>query len=62
MSGFDVAVWGWPQWAMAIVYALMVITHAVLDGRPRSGNYQFSVAVIGAAFGVGTLWAGGFWA
>jgi hypothetical protein len=52
----------WPQWAMAAVLLLDVVSAFRLNGRPRSGtvNGVFAVAVaLGLA---GITHAGGFWA
>ena len=55
-------IWNWPQIVFAVLLAFSLVVHALLDGKPRTGNYQFSVKLVDAAIGVFLLYKGGFWA
>lgn len=59
---FDMALWGWPQWTYAGLFALSIIIAAALDGDPKTGKHSFATTVVSAAICVGILFAGGFWA
>lgn len=55
-------IWNWPQITMASLVAFEVLVFALLDGKPRTGNYSFAQKVCSAAIVVFLLYMGGFWA
>jgi hypothetical protein len=63
MSGFDVAVWAWPQWFYAIVIGLNLILAACLHGdRKVASTHSFPITFVASGISFLVLLAGGFWA
>lgn len=57
----DLNTWHWPQWALAILWALSLMVSASMHGKPRDGKYSFWVGASGIAVGVAILYFGNFW-
>lgn len=53
--------WHWPQWTTLILAVLNLLATAALNGKPKTGEHNFALALCGAAIGQWILWAGGFW-
>lgn len=53
--------WGWPQWFIAVNYALVVILHSWAHGRERKGKFSGPYTIINVAIGAWILYMGGFW-
>lgn len=54
-------VWQWPQITLLAVYALLLVTTAILHGRPRSsGTHNFATATLGLLAQCAVLYFGGF--
>lgn len=50
----------WPQYTLAILYALNIGIAAATHGKPREPQSVWS-AIIGVAIGTTLLYFGGFW-
>ncbi len=53
--------WHWPQWTEAALFALSLISTAILDGDPKKGKHSFAVTLCSIAIVVFILHMGGFW-
>lgn len=53
--------WGWPQWIVAILYALSVTVSVALHGQKRTGNHNGFVSIVLVAILAALLHSGGFW-
>ncbi len=53
--------WTWPQWTMAILMTLKLMTHASKHGKPLKCDYSFPMAIMTAFISAFILWKGGFW-
>lgn len=58
---FDVSTWGWPQWTYAIFYFVTLLIVAAMNGKPRTGEYNFAMSVMVSAVYIVILGFGGFW-
>jgi uncharacterized paraquat-inducible protein A len=57
----DTSGWGWPQWAMLVLFALDIGVRCVQHGKPRE-DYNGFAALIDGAIVLFILIAGGFFA
>ena len=53
--------WEWPQYVITGIYVLNVLLHSWMHGKNKTGKYSGPEVIIGTAFGVWVLYAGGFW-
>jgi hypothetical protein len=53
-------VWHWPQITWAILSALQLWGAIALNGKPRTGNYDFQINVWSVTGGFLLLYFGGF--
>lgn len=53
--------WGWPQWIVAILYALSLSVNVALHGKKREGNHNGFLSIVLVAIMAALLRAGGFW-
>lgn len=51
---------GWPQWVWIALASASLGAFLVLDGKPRTGNYSFTIRLCVLAFTAWLLWCGGF--
>jgi hypothetical protein len=52
---------GWPQITVLAMMAISLLLIAALNGKPRVGEYNFSVSLWATALNIWILWMGGFW-
>jgi hypothetical protein len=60
--GWDSSHWHWPQVAALCIIGFNLFIYAVLNGKPRTGEYNFALQLLSAAFSAWMLIAGGFFA
>lgn len=53
--------WGWPQIVLAGLQAVHLLVYAAEHGKPRTGNYNFPVALVVLAAMNWMYWMGGWW-
>lgn len=53
--------WHWPQYLTISFAVFSAVCFAVLDGKPRTGNYQAALSIVLIAGYQWVLWMGGFY-
>jgi hypothetical protein len=62
MYAWDPSHWHWPQYAALVVIGTNLFCYAALNGKPKTGEYNFPLQLVSAAFSMWMLWAGGMFA
>jgi hypothetical protein len=62
MYGWDSTHWHWPQIAALVVLGINLLSYAILNGKPRTGEYNFGLQLLSCSFSAWMLIAGGFFA
>ena len=60
MITIDTDLWGWPQWIMISIWAIVLILTAFLHGKPRTGSHNLGTALIHVGLAAFILSKGGF--
>jgi hypothetical protein len=54
-------IWQWPQITLAVVWVVSTLCYVALDGKPRTGKYNFGWHMVAFVVSMTILYYGGFW-